>query len=424
MQLRTYIKPIEESGKNYLSKAVCDAWRAAPRFFMIGILAAALLAAPIPAAAAGWSWLIFLNDPASSASREINRLENIAQEGFVNITVMWYDKKAGRKTVYRITQDADAAKITSPVIETAKITGSSDINSEFSGFVVKHYLKDNAGGLIVTLYDRETAIDAKGAAASGEPGKWHGIHGLRAACEKIVAAVGKPIDILHFDADHFQCLEQLYELSDCAAHIIGSEERIPEAGTPYDAIVNPIIAQKVDSSHRFSFLFVSGWHAHFKKYARGSVKATLSAVKTAELAMVSEKLDTLLEYLTPALAEQKYREVFGASVIKRVRRYRDGEFMDAFDFGRLINEDLHEQNVEKGSREFLASLTNATVKNSAVGDLGKIPITYNSFGMSIYMPLPAPRFEGYDELAISRRTGWKRFLDYFYSFSLGKGYGN
>lgn len=400
---------------------------AGPYFFMAVLLASMLWSAGALAAqapSAEWTYLVFLNDGAASASREINRLENISQEGFINITALWYNKKDGVKTVYKITRDSDQSKISSPVIACGKINGNGDLNSELAGFVIKYCLSPETKCLMLTVYDRETVIDNKLSAPGTVSGKWNGVKGLRAAFEKMRAATGRTIDVLHFDADHFQCLELIYELGEYASYIIGSEESVPAAGTPYDTMINPIAAQKITSPQRFSFLFVSGWHNYFKKFARGTVKATLSAVKTAELSMISEKLDILLDYLKPVLAENKYRELFGAAVIKRVRRYRGGEFVDAFDFGRLINEEIHEPSVEQGSREYLASLTNATVKNSAIGDYGKIPGAYNSFGMAVYMPVPAPKFEGYDSLSIAGRTGWKKFLDYYYSFSLGKGYGN
>ncbi|HBC76562.1 MAG: hypothetical protein A2008_05285 [Candidatus Wallbacteria bacterium GWC2_49_35] len=412
---------------NFTGLDIAGRAMAGPYFFMAVLMASMLWSAVALAAqtpSAEWTYLVFLNDGAASAPREINRLENISQDGFINIIALWYNKKDGIKTVYKIIRDSDPSKISSPVMSRGKISGNADLNSELAGFVIKYYLSEKTNGLMLTLYDRETVIDNKPSAPVAVSGRWNGVKGLRSAFEKIRSATGRTIDVLHFDADHFQCLELIYELGEYAPYIVGSEESVPDAGTPYDTMINPIVAQKITSPHRFSFLFVSGWHNYFKKFARGTVKATLSAVKTAELPMISEKLDILLGYLKPVLAENKYRELFDAAVIKRVRRYRGGEFIDAFDFGRLINEEIHEPTVEQGSREYLASLTNATVKNSAIGDYEKIPGAYNSFGMAVYMPVPAPKFEGYDSLSIAGRTGWKKFLDYFYSFSLGKGYGN
>ncbi len=370
---------------------------------------------------AAWTYLVFLNDGAGSAGREINKLENIKQDGFINITALWYDKKEGIKTVYEIVPDADLNKISSKALLREKINENDNLSAIFSDFVIKHYLKYKTEGLIITLYDRETIINSK-YSFSSPANNWNNLKNLRAAFEKIRLAAGRGADIIHFDANNFQCLELIYELSEYAVNIIGSEEFIPECGTPYDIIFNPIVSQKITAAQRFSFLFVSAWHNYFKQMAKSGVKATLSAIKTAELEMISEKFDAFLEALTKALAQSKYRDIFTASVIKKVRRYSSGEFIDAFDFGRIINEEIHEQSVEKSSREFLASLTNATVKNSAIGDFGKIPVTYNSFGISIYMPLPAPKFDGYDALKICARTGWKPFLDYFYSFFMAKGY--
>lgn len=403
---------------------------AARLYLFIAVLTSALLCAPFCAfagasvqagRAAAWTYLVFLNDGAASAEREINRLENIKQDGFINIAAMWYNKKEGVKTIYEIIADGDLNKISSKAVYCGKINENDELQTVFSDFIIGRYLKHKTEGLIITLYDRNTVINNKnGFSAPGD--NWNNIKNLSAAFKKISSAIGRSADIIHFDANNFQCLELIYELSDYAAVIIGSEEAIPECGTPYDIIIDPIAAQKITAVQRFSFLFVSAWHNYFKQMANSGLKATLSAVKTAELEMISEKFDALLEALTKVLSQKQYRDIFTSSVIKKVRRYSGGDFIDAFDFGRIINEELHEQSVEKSSREFLASLTNATVKNSAIGDFGKIPVAYNSFGLSIYMPLPAPEFDGYDALSICKKNGWKIFLNYFYSFFMAKGY--
>ncbi len=368
-----------------------------------------------------WTYLVFLNDASGDAFREINELESIVQNGFIKIKVLWFNKVLGSETVYEIVNDKDMSKISSKIISTCKIDENTKVFERLADFG-----SHNAPGgpdlkFMITFYDRGISLENKMNRISNRSG-WSIIKNLRVAFEKIKTAAGRNIDVLHFDADNFQCIELIYELGGCADYIIGSEEAVPVCGIPYATILSSAVEQKITDSRRFSFLFVSGWHNYFKRFAGSGMKATLSAVKTAELDMISEKLDTFLYYLMAALEKNEYRSIFISSIVKKVRRYRKGEFIDAFDLGRLVNEEVHEQNVEKSSREFLASLTNAVVKNSAVGDLDKITVPYTSFGASVYMPLPAPKFEGYDVLEISSRTAWEKFLSYFYSFSLAKGY--
>jgi len=412
--MKKYIK--ENSKKRILTNITNGRNKMRPYFILPALLMLFFSALPsLAAEAPAWTYLVFFNDCGHDVSREINRLENINQNDFIKITAMRFDAKEGLKTVYGIRQDADAVKISSPVLSSSKITAGEDPVRAFSDFAVQYGAGIKDGSLMITVYDRDMVINNKMAKSFNH---WNNVKNMRSAFEKIVRAAGRPIDILHFDANNFQCLELIYEFSDFAVNIIGSEELVPECGTPYDAMLNPVISQKITAPQRFSFLFVSGWHGFFKPLAGSGIKATLSAVKTAELSMVSEKMNIMIDALTCALNENKHRDIFVSSVVKKVRRYLDGQFIDAFDLGRLINEEIRDQNTEKSSREFLASLTNATIKNSAIGDLGKIPITYNSFGMSLYMPVPAPKFESYDSLAIVKQTGWKSFLDYFYSFSL------
>ncbi|HNY11860.1 MAG TPA: clostripain-related cysteine peptidase, partial [Candidatus Wallbacteria bacterium] len=197
------------------------------------------------------------------------------------------------------------------------------------------------------------------------------------------------------------------------------EEKIPAAGTPYSFILDRIISQKELEPRRFCFAFVSAWQKYYNQPAvRQGIKATLSAITTAEFPMITEKMDVFLSALREDLALEKHRTIFNGSVLKKVRRYIDGQMVDAFDLGRLVNEEILEEVAEQSSREYLASITNATVKNSAIGDFGKIPTTYNSFGISIFMPQPAPNLQNYSELAFAKTTSWKNFLDFFYGFSL------
>jgi|GEM_PF-7073124 len=373
------------------------------------------LFSPASAGAAQWTHLVFLNDSASAAQREINELELIADNGFIDCYVLWYDNKAGVKKTFHLKKDIDASKINSPVIETSKISTSSDVADEFSSFALKYSPIKNKGALILTFYDRESSLAENG---SYIPKNQINIKKLSKSFAKISAATQKPVEVAHFDANNFQCLELLYELAPYVSNVIGSEERIPAYATPYAGILAPIIEQKIDSAQRFCFLFVSEWGKYYKQYQKGSVKATLSAYKTAEVPMVTEKLNIFLEAVAEDLKKDEFKNIFLGSIIKNVRRYSGGKFVDAFDLGRLVNEEINEEISEQASREFLASLTNATIKNSAIGDYGKIPGSYNSFGISVFMPIPAPKFEGYTGLEFAKSTGWIKFLEFFYSFSI------
>jgi len=365
--------------------------------------------------AAEWTQLVFLNDCEGGASTEINKLELAGSCDAITIIAAWHNKKTGRETVYLIQKDDEPLKINSKVLSQTNIQASKPTLKAFNDFAAAYIKKYPSSKLIITLYDRSSII-VNNRLAVFESREC--VKDLAACFAKISASLERPIDIIHFDADNFQCFELLYELAPFVNFVIGSEEKMPAAGTPYSFILDRIISQKELEPRRFCFAFVSAWQKYYSDLAGHGIRSTLSAINTAEFPMVTEKMDIFLAALKEDLSLEKHRKVFTCSVLKKVRRYINGQMVDAFDLGRLVNEEILEETVEQSSREFLASVTNATVKNSAIGDFGKIPVTYNSFGVSVFMPQPAPNLQNYSDLAFAKTTGWKSFLDFFYGFSL------
>jgi len=392
--------------------------------FFVFILAAAidvavfspssLLAAP---AVSTWNFFVFLDDDCGSASTEINRLELCGSNDFINIVALWFNRSKGVSNIYSISKDADESVISSALLSSAKITPKTSSLAEFERFVTEYSKKYPASKTFITLYTRNSIIIEKSLSVID---KRHVIKDFASTLSRIVSKLGRKIDVFHFDAHNFQCLELAYELEPFVNFLIGSEERIPAYGTPYAGILDALNAQKPADSRRFSFICVSEWHNFYKKYSKHAVRATLSSLNLAEIPMVTEKFNDFLTALQDDLKKPEFKKIFVDSIMKKVRRYLDDKMIDSFDIGRLVNEELMEELIEQRSREYLASITNVTVRNSAYGDYGKIPGTYNSFGVSMFMPLPGADIENYSDLNFVKKTGWKDFLNFFYSFSMQK----
>lgn len=376
-----------------------------------------LHAAPNAAPYSEWNYFIFLDDADGSAMVELNKLETCGSNSFVNILAFWFDRSINTSTVFSIKKDSKPNTISSPVLKTSRITDSTNALAELERFVIDYSKKYPSNRTCLTVYTRNSIIIEKSLAVIE---KRHVIKDFASTLSRIASARGKKTDVLHFDAHNFQCLELAYEVAPFVDFLVGSEEAIPVYGTPYAEILGAVTAQKPADTRRFSFIFVSEWHNFYKKFAKHAVRATLSSLNTAEVPMVTEKFNEFLGALTADLKDPKFKKIFVDSIMKKIRRYLDDRMIDAFDLGRLVNEEIAEETVEQRSREFLASITNFTVRNSAFGDYGKIPGTYNSFGVSMFMPLPGADIDNYSDLEFVKNTGWKDFLNFFYSFSMQK----
>lgn len=346
------------------------------------------------------------------------QLKRLEIPEFLNIFCRAYNYNAN--TVWTLElRNGDITETTRKSVSSA-ITDERMFNAggEFSEFITGYSKKYPAENLVITIYDRAKFINNNSFCILDQS---IDLKKFASILEKIKSDTGRKINALQLDIDNVQCLELAYEIKESVDFIIASEEKIPQAGVPYFEILSGVLKNNDLDMRKFCFQFVSCWHKYFKDNLPFGEKATLSAFKTVETAMITEKLNIFLEDLISDMKNPEYSKIISAIIISKVRRYTDSKDMiDIFDLGRLVNEEVFEERVEQSSREFLASITNSILKNSAFGDYGRIPGSYNSFGVASYMPLPAASVNNYRQLNFANETLWKNFLEAYYSLTLQK----
>jgi hypothetical protein len=80
-----------------------------------------------------------------------------------------------------------------------------------------------------------------------------------------IAASGKAISVLAFDACNMGNAEVAYQVADTSlvSYLVGSEESVPANGFPYDKMLAPLAANPAMSPRDLSMALVDGWGAYY-----------------------------------------------------------------------------------------------------------------------------------------------------------------
>jgi hypothetical protein len=121
---------------------------------------------------------------------------------------------------------------------------------------------------------------------------------LKSALGKMKKTLGRPLDIIGFDACLMSMLEVDYQLKDCAACAIGSEEEEPGNGWPYDTILKALTRKPKMSAAELAIKTVGLYAASY----RAGDRVTLAATDLTQGGAVASAVDHLGRQLVTALA--------------------------------------------------------------------------------------------------------------------------
>jgi len=135
------------------------------------------------------------------------------------------------------------------------------------------------------------------------------IDGLGNALETVRADMGKPVDLLAFDACNMMNLEIVYELKDAVPYIVGSQTMVPFDGLPYRMFISDLVADPglspaelaANIVYEYVEYYSSKWdYAHIMTYSQDF--ATACAVDTSKLDALGDafgQLSAVLEAIIP-----------------------------------------------------------------------------------------------------------------------------
>lgn len=221
---------------------------------------------------------------------------------------------------------------------------------------------------------------------------------LKSAMEDARAALGRPLDILAFDACLMNMIEVVYQLRGTSEVIIGSEEVEPDSGWPYHLVLRAIDASPEMRTEECAKAIV-------QRFMRGyrSERVTQSALRTNCADDVRLAIDQLCDTI---IAEWSDALVSEGVITARVsaQSYTVSDYVDLIDFCKLLVAQQPGPAITAAARRVIAAVKRMVILSRSRGTRLRF-----STGLSIYFPLRATS-SLYARLDFARDSRWPDLL--------------
>ena len=231
---------------------------------------------------------------------------------------------------------------------------------------------------------------------------------LRWVLQKAVEQIGRPLDLIGFDACLMNMLEVHYQIRDLCRVAVGSQELEPGDGWPYDAILTSIIRNPQLTAEDLGHVIVEGY-INFYQTHFPNLSVTQSAILLNSIDALVEVLEPVAKWLTDCLPEREaLRLIFSA--LRSTQRFSDHDYVDLAHFCRLLTSYDPDGEIGKAARLVTNLLDGKESPVIAEGHHGAN--VENSHGISIY--LPARNLSPlYHRLEFAQQHAWGEFLKAF-----------
>jgi hypothetical protein len=231
---------------------------------------------------------------------------------------------------------------------------------------------------------------------------------MRSVFQKAIDQVGRPFDLLGFDACLMSMLEVDYQVRDMGRVAVGSQEIEPGDGWPYDAILARLVDDPDMTPEVLGRIIVEAYVNFYKThYPRLSV--TQSAVSLAGLEPAAEAVGDLADALMGSLGQQ---EALGLLffALRSAQTFTDRDYVDLAHFCQLLAGADASEEVSLAARRVVDRLTGESSPLIAEAHHGSE--VDNARGLSIYLParVLSPL---YSQLQFASTYRWDEFLDAF-----------
>ncbi|MGO9371483.1 MAG: clostripain-related cysteine peptidase [Syntrophobacteraceae bacterium] len=217
---------------------------------------------------------------------------------------------------------------------------------------------------------------------------------------------GRKLDILGCDACLMNMLEIAYEMKDTANFMVGSEESEPEAGWPYAAILESLVANPRMSPSDLAKTIVT----EYGRYYQGAPgNATQSALDLDQIQDVAARVNELADVLLTDL-----NNVAGAAVLARewAQKFEYPEYIDLGDFAKQLARQLPQNTeVKSATDNILKALDLTTQYGFVIQNVTCGPNVQRASGVSIYFPASENYSPDYSNLTFSKEGSWRKFLE-------------
>jgi len=397
------------------SRLSSDLPRPAPVSTPVVSAPAPVNAAPAAAAQREWLVMVFINGVndlgiLGFANSDLNEMEAVGSTdqvavlvefgilGMDNSTDRNLQFQRGSKTVY-ITRDADANRVTSPVIYNSN---TADMGSEahFLRFIKRGLRQYPARKVAVVLWNHGSG--RLGIASDDVSGNQMSIPKLGYALNLAAQAYGRKIDVFATDACLMQMASVAYELKDAAEVVVGSEEIISGPGYPYTAILAGLTGGPGMNAEALGRLIVDSFGASYP------TDATLSALRTSSLPGFRAALDAWVGALR---AEPRaFAAAADPAVIGATSKFTLRDSKDLIDYIDRVGARLPEGS---GAKAAGLRLKVQIQRSLLVHNVVK-PANNNRYtaanGLAIYIPDLRYDSANYEGMAFAADSQWDDFL--------------
>jgi hypothetical protein len=226
---------------------------------------------------------------------------------------------------------------------------------------------------------------------------------LKRVLEQVKRNVGRPVDVLGFDACLMSMIEIGYELRELAGHIVGSEQTEPGNGWPYDAVLRALTAAPEMTPAQLSNAAVQQYLDSYD----GSEDVTQSSTDLARAKAAADAVDALAGALIGALdGDAGFRTISHAA--KSVQRFEMKDFADLADFCTQLLAQQPGDGVGPAAQGVIDAVTGPDGFVTANGCKGTG--VARATGSTIYLPVVGDVMVDYDRLAFAPDTRWGEFL--------------
>ena len=199
--------------------------------------------------------------------------------------------------------------------------------------------------------------------------------------------IGRPIDILGFDACLMALAEICYEVRDSVSLIVGSDEEVPKQSWPYAQLLRDLARFPGMDADVLATLIISRF---IEKYTKDNQQTTVSL--TAIKLSAGDELVAAMKQLVDAFHAGVSDVAFKRRIFRARDASRTADETSYIDFGAFCSEllDSFDENtqVHAGARRILFALKNLSFilyHRDAAEDKPFAP-----YGLALYFPLALP----------------------------------
>ncbi|HAH32955.1 MAG TPA: hypothetical protein DCL44_11650 [Elusimicrobia bacterium] len=359
-----------------------------------------------------WTIMVFINAK-NNLERygllDMNEMEKVGSTDKVNVVVELgrmngYDSSDGNwigTRRYLVKKDADAAKVTSPVLKDLGKVDMGDYNSviDFGKWAKTTY---PAKKYMMIIWNHGSGWDKsvragmnKGISYDDETG--HNINTPQMGT--LLKAIGG-VDVYGSDACLMQMPEVIYEIKDSVPYVVGSEETEPGDGYTYNDLLGPLVAKPTMGAEELGKLAVDAYSNHYDALKQGY---TQSLVKTAAL---PQFLTLTNDFAAAMIAANEKTLVTQA--ISGAQSYAVSDNHDMAHFAQLIGASTKNAAVKAKAAAFKDYISKTLVVHNRV-----LASSYaDSYGLAAYMPGYGFNSD-YNELAWAKVSQWDEFIHWY-----------